>query len=125
MAGNLYSSLDVSEGVKTAPSAAVLLADTGAISESSTYSKHVDFRIIGWMETSGAAGATVVIEHRNAANDGNIRSMEVNLKPADNIVIPYQAEIADNERVRVIVGAVVPGAGIDVQVAIVGQVVTS
>ena len=125
MAGNLYSSLDVSEGVKTAPAAATLLADTGQIAESSAYSKHVDLHIVGWMETAGAAAVTVVIEHRNAANDGNIRSTEVNLRPADNIVIPYQAEIADNERIRVIVGATAPAAGIDVQVAIVGQVVTS
>jgi hypothetical protein len=111
------------EGKQTNPSASTLLADTGAISPVKVETVHLFIEAVGWAEVGSADGCTFIIEHRNAANDGNIRSMEVNFLAAQNVIIPYIAQIASGERVRVIQGTVVPGAGIDVQVLLTGRTV--
>lgn len=118
-------SVTATEGKKSNPAASTLLADSGALSEASEENRHVLLEIAAWMETAGAAGATFIIEHRNAADDGNVRTMEINFAAGDNVIIPYIASYANSERVRVIQGGVSPGAGIDVQVLITGKTVVS
>jgi hypothetical protein len=113
----------VTEGKKTNPTGTTLLADTGPVPRTGDYKTHLFIEAVGWAEVGAADGATFIIEHRNAANDGNIRSAEVNFLAGQNVIIPYIAELADGERVRVVQGGTVPGAGIDVQILLTGRTV--
>ncbi len=109
------------EGKKSNPSASTILADTGAIARTGDYHTHLFIEAVGWAKVGAADGTTFIIEHRNAANTANIRSMEINFLAAQNVIIPYVAEMADGERVRVIQGGTIPG--VDVQVLLTGRTV--
>lgn len=113
--------INTSLGVFNNPGTATILADTGALAVP-IGNTHLDLSIVVSAEIGSATTTAVDIEHRNAANDGNIETERAYLGPGETIVVPFAATLADQERVRVIVN-ITPGAGDDIQVLITGKVV--
>lgn len=95
------------EGKKSSPSDNTLLADSGALTAQE------------WQVTiliSSTIAAKVRIQHRNAANTGNIAQHEVSVGGSAPYNTPIlRIQVADNERIRVVTEGVILG---DVQASL-------
>lgn len=96
----------VVSAVATAPIASAVIADSGQLA-AGTYRVEV---AAGFSDTL-AAGKHLVVEHRDAANTGNINTL--GLVPA-GVALDFTVErvvVALNQRIRVVNGAVAGAAG--------------
>lgn len=91
----------VASGQATAPIAAAVIADTGALA-AGVYDLEITLGFSGVL----AAGKHLSVEHRNAANAANVQ--QYGLCPAGAVKTIYisRVVVAATERVRVVVGAV-------------------
>jgi|SRR5579864_5001910 len=94
----------VTEGEKNNPGAGVLLADTGQLPLGT-----VSFTVLIFSDAGGA----VILAQRNAANNGDVHSMKIQLGSAIWFTVPLI--LALNERLRVTTDAAISG---NVQVSI-------
>lgn len=95
----------VASGQSTAPGAAAVVADTGALA-AGLYDLEITLGFSGVL----AAGKHISVEHRNAANGANIA--QLGLCPAGGVKTIYisRVVVAANERVRAVIGAVAAAA---------------
>lgn len=112
---DITAPIEGSEGTLVNPATDTLLATTGALTT------QIDLvgNILLYEESGGAATTFVIIEHRNAADDGNIASVTIALFPSETLVIPYTARFAASERLRIIMGSIAVGVNIDVEALII------
>lgn len=108
-----------SEGLKTAPAASTVLADTGAL-VAGAHSFSVWFSILA-LTTSNS----ILLQHRDAANAANIWSFSFQhdkgvLSQSFNLP-SFALTLATNERVRVILSAQVAAGGELYQAAILSR----
>lgn len=89
-----------------APAAAALIADTGAL-PAGDYKVELDLDAAAAL----AAGKQLIVEHRNAANAATLRQLGACTAGASKSVTIARVPLAANERIRVIVGAVLFAAG--------------
>jgi hypothetical protein len=91
----------VASGQATAPTAAQVVADTGALA-AGVYDLEITLGFSGVL----AAGKHLSVEHRNAANAANIAQLGLAPAGTGGSVYLTRVVVALNERVRVVVGAV-------------------
>lgn len=90
-----------SEGLKTNPASADVVADTGALPAGI-------YEVIGIFGQSAAAVYTV--QRRNAANGANVGdTVDVHGPAAATAVVPLRYEILTGERIRVVMQASLTG----------------
>lgn len=95
----------VASGQATAPAAAQVIADTGAL-PAGAYDLEITLGFSGVL----AAGKHISVEHRNAANGANIQQLGLCPAGAPKTIYLSRVVVALNERVRAVVGAVAGGA---------------
>jgi len=108
-----YRSTDVfSAGVQIAPAAGAVLADTTGLAEGI-------YDVQYYLTTTDTAGTRLLaLEHRNAANTATLATWEFIVYDALGnvsrpwVLNPLAYEIAANERLRIVVGAVAIAAGV-------------
>ena len=91
----------VGAGFATAPAAAFVLGDTGALA-AGTYLVEVTMGAAG----SVAAGKDIRVEHRNAANASNVNVLGLCPSSQALYLRRERVVVALNERIRVVVGAI-------------------
>lgn len=88
-------------GVSTAPIAAAVIADTGALG-AGEYRLEIELSA----EAVAAAGKGLRVEHRNAANGATVNTLGGVPGGASRDILVTRVTLAASERVRVVVGAV-------------------
>lgn len=90
----------------TASIAAAVIADTGALAVGS-------YRVEITLGFSGTvvAGKHIVVQHRDAANTGNIGILALCPSGASVHIVLERVVIAATERIRAVIGAVAAGVG--------------
>lgn len=94
------------QGSVAVPAAAAVIADTGVLA-AGTY--RIEYSV-GFSDVA-AAGKGLTVEHRNAANSGNIAVLDHLPAPGRASGCIERVVIATNERVRIINAGIVGGAG--------------
>lgn len=93
-------------GAVTAPVAAAVVADTGALAVGS-YRVEIALGFSGVL----AAGKHIVAEHRDAANTGNVHQLALCPAGAGLALSLPKVVVAANERIRAVIGAVAGEVG--------------
>lgn len=93
-------------GLLTAAAAATIVADTGPMAAGA-------YRAEIFLGFSGvaAAGKHLVLEHRDATNAATLHSIALVPAPGTLQTVIERINLAANQRLRIIVGAVAAGAG--------------
>jgi hypothetical protein len=86
--------------IAIAPAANAVIADTGALAAG-------DYRISGYIGASGAAGAgkSVVMAHRNAANNADVKILAISPTGDGGAVAIARITLAANERIVIRAGS--------------------
>jgi len=100
---SLYRGQKIVGSVLTNPTDQTILVDTGALSK--------DDYLFGFIIETSVAGATVDIQHRNAANSSNIDFIRIRIVNAwtEYPIFPSKIPMDLNERIRVIMSGGITG----------------